>query len=253
MFMSRAEREKKAYDENDVWGNNNKWHMAFKHVFESPNTIRSEKKFDDLIIKNIAGKKVLDMGCAEGGGSYKLFSLGAGYVHGIDISEKFISEAKKLEIKGRLEFSNKDATAPIEERFDIILGRAILHHIDYRAVLNRLYDLNLNRGGSIIFMEPLGSNLLIKLYHNIAKSAHTPDEKPFFRNDLKWLRENFRNIEVIPINYLSLPFGILSSFLFSGPDNYIMRLCDRVDCWLAGNIKFIVPNFRYCILVIRKN
>ena len=142
--------------------------MAFKHVFESPNTIRSEKTFDDLIIKNIAGKKVLDMGCAEGGGSYKLFSLGAGYVHGIDISEKFISEAKKLEVKGRLEFSNKDATAPIEERFDIILGRAILHHIDYRAVLNRLYDLNLNQGGSIIFMEPLGSNLLIKLYHNIA-------------------------------------------------------------------------------------
>lgn len=250
--MGRAERERIAYDEKKILENNNKWHMAFKHVFECPNTLRNEKIFKDLITRSIAGKKVLEVGCAAGGTSYELHSLGARHVLGIDISEMFISEAKKLEIKGQLEFSNKDATAPMEEKFDTIFGRAILHHIDYRPVLSRLYDHNLNQGGSIIFMEPLASNILIRLYHSISKSAHTPDEKPFSRGDLDWLRGNFPNIELTPINYLSLPFGVLSSFLFSRPDNYLMRLCDRIDHWLSKNIEFIIPNFRYCIVVIRK-
>jgi hypothetical protein len=33
----------------------------------------------------------------------------------------------------------------------------------------------------------------------------------------------------VPINYLSFPAGILSSFVFSAPDNPLMRAADRVD------------------------
>jgi len=251
-MINRAEREKKAYDEGNIQQHSNKLHMKFRHVFESPNTIRHEKIFIDIIKGNIFGKRLLDIGCGLGISSWNLYSLGALYVHGVDISKRFISEAKKKEIKGELEFSNKNIMEPIEETYDIIFGRAILHHIDYRTVLKRLYCSNLNHSGIMIFMEPLGSNLLLRLFYFIAKSAHTPDERSFLRQDLRWLRENFEDFEIIPINYLSLVFGILSSMIFSNPYNYLMRLSDKIDCWLGRNIKLLIPNFRAAIFIIKK-
>ena len=178
--------------------------------------------------------------------------MGAGYVCGIDISEKAIEEANKTAIKGRLEFSNKDIAEHIDGSYDIIFGRAALHHLDYRTVLTRLYESNLKPGGFMIFMEPLGSNLLIKLYHAVTKSAHTPDEKPFYREDLKWLSRTFPNLQIIPVNYFSLIFGLISSFLFSQADNVLMRLCNKIDCWIAKDVKYLVPNFRQGIFVIKK-
>ena len=185
----------------------------------------------------------MDIGCGSGISSQNLHFYGASYVLGIDISERFISEAKKREIKGRLEFLNRDLMSPIEGTYDIIFGRAILHHIDYKVVLKSLYYSNLNYGGIMVFMEPLGSNLLIRLSKFIVKSAHTPDEKPFFRQDLRWLRENFWNFEMYPINYPSLVFGILSSIIFSNPHNYLMRLSDKINFWLGKKVRLLAPNF----------
>ena len=139
--------------------------------------------------------------------------------------------------------------SPIKGTYDIIFGRAILHHIDYKVVLKRLYYSNLNYGGIMIFVEPLGSNLLIRLFKLIVKSAHTSDEKPFFRQDLRWLRENF---EMYPINYFSLVFGILSSIIFSNSHNYLMRLSDKIDFWLGKKVRLLAPNFRAAILIIKK-
>jgi len=250
--MDRYEREKTAYDVNNVAEHSLELHNKFSHVFECPNTIRNINIFQDIIRANITGKRVLDIGCGSGASTAGIFSHGAGYMHGIDISEKQIAEAKKREIKGLLEFSNKDIMAPIDGRYDIIYGLAALHHMEYRTLLGRLYDTNLNDGGLMLFMEPLGSNLLIRLYHVFSKSVHTPDEKPFSRKELRWLRENFPDITIIPVNYLSFFFGIISSFIFPKADNILLRMCDKIDCWIATHLKFMVPNFRYGIFVIRK-
>jgi len=64
--MNRTEREKKAYDNDNVWESSHKWHVKFSHVFECPNTIRSEKIFTDFIKNNVNGKRVLDIGCGSG-------------------------------------------------------------------------------------------------------------------------------------------------------------------------------------------
>ena len=104
----------------------------------------------------------------------------------------------------------------------------------------------------MVFMEPLGSNLLIRLFHAVARSAHTPDERPFFRGDLRWLRSSFPRLEVLPVNYLSFPLGLLSSLVFRSGDNAMTRLGDRADRWIAGNVPPLVPQFRQAIFVIRK-
>ena len=172
--LSRSERERKAYDEEGLWEASDKWHARFSHVFFSPNSKRYDDLFYKLIGDSVAGKRALEVGCADGLASKQVFELGAQYVLGIDVSQDFISTAKSLEKPGRLEFKCADAGQAIDGSFDVIFGRSILHHIDYRSVLKNLFDHNLTPGGLIVFMEPLGANPLIRLYSLFARSAGDP-------------------------------------------------------------------------------
>ncbi len=247
----RSQREKESVDCTDIYRNSEQWHQNFAHVFQCPNSLKHEKLLQELIKLYVPGKRVLDIGCGYGGSSLELLAQEASYVFGIDISERFIASAKGFAQKKRLDFALHDISQPIKGKYDIIFGRAILHHLDYQEVLERLYRDNLNPNGIMIFMEPLGSNLLLRLYWWIAKNAHTPDEKPFMRQDLTWLNYKFAHFTLIPINYFSLLFGILSSKLFSHPDNLLMRISDILDTKLA-KISFLQPNYRQAIFLINK-
>jgi hypothetical protein len=102
----------------------------------------------------------------------------------------------------------------------------------------------------MIFMEPLGSSLLIRAFHALAKGAHTPDERSFDAADLRWLRESFLGVEIQPINYLSFPAALLSSLVLPSADNALLRACDRADEWLARRAAFLAPRFRQAMIVI---
>jgi hypothetical protein len=119
-------------------------------------------------------------------------------------------------------------------------------------VLRRLHQDNLAPGGSMIFMEPLGSNLLIRAYSAFARGAHTPDERSFGAGDLRWLRESFPGVEILPVNYLSFPAAVASSLVFRRADNLLLRACDRADTWLARRAAFLAPRFRQAVIVIGK-
>lgn len=247
----RSQREKESVDCTDIYHNSEQWHQNFAHVFQCPNSIKHEKTLRDLLNLHVPGKRVLDIGCGYGGSSLDLLQQDASYVHGIDISERFIASAKGYAQENRLDFDLHDISQPIEGQYDVIFGRAILHHLDYQEVLERLYQDNLSSGGIMIFMEPLGSNLLLRIYWQIAKNAHTPDEKPFMRQDLAWMKSKFNHFTLIPINYFSLLFGILSSKLFHQPDNLLMRISDILDTKLA-KISFFQANYRQAIFLITK-
>ena len=251
-MSSRSEREIIATDHTDMYDHWHKMNTRFHHVFQCPNTVYYRRVFDELVGKDVVGKRVLEIGCGDGTYAEKMLSFGAAYVHGTDISRKRIAEAKSMEIAGRLEYSVADVSEPTGEVFDLIVGRAVLHHLDYREVLQRLYQYNLNDKGMMIFWEPLGSNLLIKAYGAFGKGLHTPDERPFYRKDLRWLDENFLSFRIIPVNYTSLPLGIVSSFTFRSPDNLLMRGADKFDRLLARKAKFLYANFRNAVFIIRK-
>jgi 2-polyprenyl-3-methyl-5-hydroxy-6-metoxy-1,4-benzoquinol methylase len=248
----RAERERQAYDEKDVGPLNGSWHDLFHHVFECPNTLKHLALLDSLLDSHAIGKRVLEIGCSSGEISRRLIHAGASYVHGIDISENHISEARKGEIRGKIEFSLGDVTERIEGSYDMICGRSILHHIDFRSVLPRLCRDNLNENGVMLFLEPLGTNVLIRLYHLISRSGHTPDEKPFFRKDLAWLKTNFPDTRIMPANLLSFILGVPSSFVSTKPDNRMLRFADAVDSWIAKNVLPLAPYFRLAIMLITK-
>jgi len=248
----RARREREAYDEHGVDEAMTTWHGRFPHVFDGPNTRRAEERFDALTRAAVVGGRVLDMGCGEGASSVRLLDMGAAYVLGIDISQTAITRAQARTQSGRLEFRLGDVTSELDSQFECVFGRSILHHIDYRAVLPRVYAEQLTPGGTMLFMEPQGENLLIRLYTRLVAAAHTPDERSFMKDDLRWLREHFPAIELHPVNYLSFPAAMLTSSLRLDPDNALLRLCDRADEWLARRARRLHSHFRQTIVVIRK-
>lgn len=250
---NRAERERAAFDHGDVVETSGRWHMRFGHVFTCPNSQRHERLYDDLLRTAVTGRRVLELGCGDGQNAARLLSLGAAYVYGIDVSEAYLAQARRLARPGRLEFDNRDASQPIGAQFDAIVGRAILHHMDYRSLVRRLFDETLRPNGAMIFMEPLGSNPLIRLYKLMVPRAHTADERSFDLGDLRWFQREFEVFEYHPFNLVSLPAAILSSRLFSRPDNALLRISDAIDTWLARRSLWLDSLFRYTILVIRKS
>lgn len=250
---TRAERERAAYDERGVAEVSERWLRRAIHVMECPNTRRAERRFEELLAGHARDGAVLDVGCGDGVMATRLHEMGARHVLGVDLSETEVAAAQAARsVPGEVEFRVADLAQPIEGTFDLVCGRSILHHIDYRPVVERLFEDNLRPGGALVFMEPLGSNLITRAFHGLVPSAHTPDEQPLTRAELRWWAEHFPGFELLPVNYLSYPVGLLSSLLIPTADNPLTRAADRIDRWIERRVPAIHHRFRQGVLVLRK-
>ena len=245
---ARATREAELYDSGRIWEESNRWVQRVIHVYEGPNTALGESRFEGLLAERAPGARVLEVGCAQGTLSAQLHALGARAVYGFDVSQREVEQARARygDLPG-VRFAAQSAEAPIAGEFDLIVGRAVLHHLDFRSVLSRLYEQNLARGGRMVFMEPMGHPLTLA-FHRLVRSAHTPDEWPITPRDMDWLRERF-GARVVPINLLSFPAGVFSSLFLSAPDNRLTRMADRLDRRLESRRR-LAPRGRQGILVI---
>lgn len=248
-MTTRSEREKQASDETPIYEN---WHhlqRRFSHIFDCPNSRRSDDLLKTLLQTRIEGASVLEIGCGSGAFAECISQMGAAYVLATDISEVWIREAKVREIPGTLEFVVADASRPLNGQFDLIVGHSVLHHIDYEEVIARLMNDNLKSEGMMLFYEPLASNWIMRIFRHFSKHAHTPDEQAFDRQALAGIQIRYPAFNFIPFNFVSIPFGAVSSFLFRSSGNVLMRIADRIDWYLANHILFLRPYFRTAILV----
>ncbi|HEV7161963.1 MAG TPA: class I SAM-dependent methyltransferase [Solirubrobacteraceae bacterium] len=74
-------------------------------------------------------------------------------VYGFDLSRRQIDAAyaHTSDLEG-VTLGVHGADEPVGERFDVIAGRSILHHLDFRELLPRLFERNLLPGGRMVFM-----------------------------------------------------------------------------------------------------
>jgi 2-polyprenyl-3-methyl-5-hydroxy-6-metoxy-1,4-benzoquinol methylase len=246
----RNARESEAYDEGRVWEVSNRWHARVGHVLFGPNTLRAEDLFTSLMATRAAGNAVMDVGCGPGTLSMQLHELGARSVYGFDVSRKEVEKARSAygSLPG-MEFAVHGAEAPIEGKFDLIVGRSILHHVDFRAVVTDLFERNLSPGGRMMFMEPM-SHPLTLLFHRFVRSAHTPDEWPLTPADVRWLQSRFA-ARVRPVNLWSFPAGSISSLFLPSPDNALVRLADRVDQALERRPRFVARGRQGIVVIDR--
>jgi ubiquinone/menaquinone biosynthesis C-methylase UbiE len=163
-----------------------------------------------------AGKTVLDYGCGYGLIVDRLVERGAREVVGVDISEKLVEEARARAaaagITDRTRFLVADAhdTRLPDSSFDLVLGIAILHHLDLDRALKEIRRL-LRPGGRAVFMEPLWHNPLLRLGRWLTPAARTEDEHPLTEADWKacaavfpGFRHHERELTTVPLMPLNL-------------------------------------------------
>lgn len=172
--------------------------------------------FEREILERARGKVVLEYGCGPGTHSFRLAAV-AQRVVGIDISEVAVEQARARAIAegaGNTEFHVMDAenlSFPDAE-FDLVCGRAIVHHLDVRRCFSTVARV-LTPEGAALFHEPLGHNPVINLYRRLTPKMRTVDEHPLLMNDLEEARRHFERVEMRPYVLFSL---IAAAFNRSG-------------------------------------
>src|SRR5262245_24910391 len=95
---------------------------------------------------DLASSTVLDIGCHNGFFSFDIASRGAQHVHGVDLRDVNIRQAKFLQdVYGgfdNVEFTTTDVNALGVDQFDVVLNLGVLYHVtDPLAFMEQTYEL----------------------------------------------------------------------------------------------------------------
>jgi SAM-dependent methyltransferase len=159
-----------------------------------------DERYVGAVLEAADGRDVLEYGCGQGGLAVRLAEHGA-QVIGIDISEVAVEQARdqaqRAGVADRAHFQTMDAEAlefP-DDRFDLVCGNGILHHLDLDRALGEISRV-LRPGARAVFSEPLGHNPLINLYRRRTPEMRTVDEHPLLMEDLALARRHFDQVDV---------------------------------------------------------
>ena len=138
---------------------------------------------------------MLDYGCGIGSITEQVVNYEPKNISGIDISDQSISIAKKrnneLNLNIQYQVQNCEKTTLSSNSFDVIYGSGILHHLDITKSIKELKRL-LKTNGSLVFMEPLGTNPFINLYRKLTPGSRTIDEHPLVFKDFDFIKRKRR-------------------------------------------------------------
>jgi ubiquinone/menaquinone biosynthesis C-methylase UbiE len=180
------------------------------------------------------GKRMLLYGCGPANGAGRFLDAGAIHVSGIDISDGEISQAWRSARAGgyadRVDFRAGDAHATGFEdgAFDLIVGSAIVHHLDIPRALTEIRRI-LKPGGRAVFLEPLAHNPLLRLGRALTPSARTADEHPLTVRDWEVCARQFPNFTHREVEFISIPLMPLNLVLPRSLQRVLARRVRKLD------------------------
>ena len=124
--------------------------------------VEAEGKVLAGIIGDVAGKKILDLGCGTGRHAILLAKAGA-KVTGVDFSDEMLAVARSNSTGLEITFLNAELGAlPLEDPFDLVLCSLVLSHVpDLNPVMKEMARLT-RPGGRIIITDLRTDNWLRK-------------------------------------------------------------------------------------------
>jgi ubiquinone/menaquinone biosynthesis C-methylase UbiE len=168
---------------------------------------------------DIKGKRILEYGCGAGWVTAELSSMG-GHIDAFDISYQAINRTKaflsrkKLDKNCTIQKMSAEKLKYPDESFDIIFGFAILHHLNLDMAMPELYRV-MKPSSVAYFAEPLGENLLIKIYRKLTPQYRTDEERPIVLDEFlpytkifrKYTHEEFYLTALLPFALAYLPIS----------------------------------------------
>ncbi len=148
---------------------------------------------------DLAGRRVLDLGCGAGEAAVYFAKRGA-LVTAADSSLGMLEATRRVagrhgvavetvraDCGGRLPFP--------DESFDLVYAANLLHHVDVGRTAAEASRI-LKPGGLFASWDPVAYNPLINVYRRIARAVRTPDEHPLTLADLRTVARRFPTLEV---------------------------------------------------------
>lgn len=202
----------------------------FSHVFDCPNAEWAEERHRAAIRAAVAGRVVLDYGCGDGETARQMLAHGARHVYGLDLSETAIALARHRGLENAtFQVGDAHQLPWPDQTFDVVVGRAILHHLDLPVATRELVRV-LRPGGELFFVEPLYHNPLAALFRLLTPKARTVDEKPLTRAEVLRMGRDFEASEHGYSLLVSMALGACTSLMPGvGPSNWLLKLADHMD------------------------
>jgi SAM-dependent methyltransferase len=212
---------------------------------------------DELVdLYDARGKRVLLYGCGPANEAAALLQAGATSIAGIDISDIEIEEAWRQAREGgypeQVDFRAGDAhqTDFADDSFDLIIGIAILHHLDVPRALRELRRI-LAPGGRAVFLEPLAANPALRLGRLLTPAARTDDEHPFTVQDWQYCADAFPNFSHREVELASIFMMPLNLVLKLEWQQALARHVGKFDDWLLARYPRLRPLARTTHLLLR--
>jgi SAM-dependent methyltransferase len=201
----------------------------YTHIRKSP-LLRGVAEF----LGDVRGKRVLEYGCGLGVVSTLLAKSGAA-VTSFDLSRTSIAVTRRRatlnDVEVDLAVAAGESLPYADESFDIIFGKAILHHLDVNAGGHDLYRV-LKTGGKAVFAEPMGMNPLLNLARARIWYPHKHPrgaDRPLNYDEIHaWGQEfnefHYREVQLFSMAERAFGFGKRFTFLRDLDDRLIARV-----------------------------
>lgn len=160
---------------------------------------------------DLRGRDVLEVGCGLGVLSTLLARSGA-RVHAFDLSPGSIEVARRrAELHGvsdavELTVAAGEHMPYPDDRFDVVIGKGVLHHLDVGLGAPELHRV-LRPGGRAAFSEPLGTNPVIAFARDHLPYPHKNPrgaDEPLTFEDIRAWGAPFREFEYQEIELLGM-------------------------------------------------
>ena len=161
----------------------------------------------------VDGKHICEIGCGSGSLTRELATRGA-RISAVDISAEALrrtQEKNKEFTPQQVDVRQMDACNLLydDQSFDLVVGMAILHHIDINKGAREVSRV-LKPGGKAVFIEPLAHNPIANLWRRLSPSIRTLDERPLSYSEISEMGRRFSLVSHQEFGLLTL----LSSFVY---------------------------------------
>lgn len=183
---------------------------------------------------DLRGKHVLEYGCGLGEISTLLAKSGAN-ITTFDLSQKSVltcrqrAKLNNVDIQIRLAVAAGEHLPYADESFDLIFGKAILHHLDAELGWCDISRV-LKPGGKAVFVEPMGMNPLLNFARDHVPYPHKNPrgaDRPLSYTDIRKWGQGFRRFEYREIQLFSMlerGFGFRKRFpVFRQMDDILLQ------------------------------
>jgi SAM-dependent methyltransferase len=201
------------------------------------------------------GKVALDYGCGRGRNMFQMLERRARHVSAFDISEVRAAEAKDRVVARRAAsrasvlVADGHRTPFADDSFDLVVGTAVLHHLDLGVALREVRRV-LKKGGLAVFSEPLAHNPLVRLFRAVTPFARTEDEQPLEGEHLDLCDSLFPGFRHYEKEFLTIPLSLVNLVLPTRWHEPLGRRLAPLDDWLLERMPFLRRYARITVLVL---